>query len=1087
MADGQQRSYSSNAGKAAAATPNVHAGGCPACVKTGLPILLVRPGLADRKYAASRMEKYQPLLDAHVAGPALTFGGYALRTLRAGYVMVFHETPHTADLKASGGWQAYQVSDGGYLAPYPLQTVEGAGQKAEEAFTCQRTAAYASAMLLVIPEAKAAGKVWIGYSDHPWASPVRDFYASDHGKRAARMTLVDARSASCARSIPLTESNISLIADYDQSPPDNYLLQSPYPPLATAPDMTGVPGTRPETAADVLAQAQVMIKACKGEYTPDHLKIVSLPDAIGVTAETAGARLSQCNSAQQWLLDPKATDEKRPWRLQTALSIEGLLKELDARNKAHKQKLAELREEGLDGQKVTKEQFDQMVKSGRLPEDSIFSRTGKIVAKGEWLPDEIGSKATGHIYLQSDFGVDKSTENFKEKVLAKLGKDGKYPFREFLEKHNERVKADREHLAQVEMDHKVWVLSDARKLVTQYDFARTVPMDGLHFALCVRDITHGGAMTDNGLVWYAGFVDQDPAAADAILIQALLGNQDAFFKTFTVKSTVKQIKNLLKVFEDAAKVEDASKLKLDQRLVKSFPFFDKTVAAAPVLKRMLDLVANPLATVSGGVVLGLLKRREISQKAAEQFERLMASIIDTVKPDSVATAQIRFDLALAYWRTADRRIRMPQGDQPIHGPESPSGSRAGKVKSLVLAGSLSMAMQVPESLGKQMVTVWRFGGRIGDDAKFWAKSTATAMRTGSPAFNSAAAVLQAISLARIPEKLIYGTEEERRAAAAGIITGGMGLVAATFELGESVIKEAEKAKGIAVEVGKARYLKMIAGKISAAAMFVEAAIEYIAIYGRIQKKDYDAAVLHFIQATLLAGAATATWVGANTVFSAGVSATSAGFLGLSLTGWGLILAAAGLLVGYIALLMQDTPIEEWASRCIWGGDDLDNQWGSPQREQQELNKILIGIKLELSCGIEWIKSLGASFAASESLTISMREDTILWKSAEVRLWIPNGLRDHIRHRLTFSVIGSDGVLTTIYSFIDGVGKQEAELSGVYNLELDDKSIDNVIFIKVHLDGQLFRSTQAELLISDLDVIGDDEFARNVLLQEVLKD
>ncbi|KWV14715.1 hypothetical protein ATB53_13055 [Xanthomonas translucens] len=50
------------------------------------------------------------------------------------------------------------------------------------------------------------------------------------------------------------------------------------------------------------------------------------------TAETATARLTQCNSATHWFYDKNKQSEQRPWRLQTALSIEGLLKQFNGRN-----------------------------------------------------------------------------------------------------------------------------------------------------------------------------------------------------------------------------------------------------------------------------------------------------------------------------------------------------------------------------------------------------------------------------------------------------------------------------------------------------------------------------------------------------------------------------------------------------------------------------------------------------------------------------------------------------------------------------------------------------------------------------------
>ncbi|WP_353849522.1 hypothetical protein [Xanthomonas oryzae] len=40
---------------------------------------------------------------------------------------------------------------------------------------------------------------------------------------------------------------------------------------------------------------------------------------------------------------------------------------------------------------------------------------------------------------------------------------------------------------------------------------------------------------------------------------------------------------------------------------------------------------------------------------------------------------------------------------------------------------------------------------------------------------------------------------------------------------------------------------------------------------------------------------------------------------MSWTGWGLVLIGLGLMTGYVAMRLQDTPTEEWAAKSIWGG------------------------------------------------------------------------------------------------------------------------------------------------------------------------
>ncbi|WP_341809138.1 T6SS effector BTH_I2691 family protein [Xanthomonas oryzae pv. oryzicola] len=1094
MADGQQPTYSSNAQQAAATTPAGQASGCTACVKAGLPFLVLRPGLADAAYAEPKQPACAALLDKDVAGPKLRFGRYVMRTLRAGYLMVYYASPHTAELKANKGWQAFQVSDGGYLAPYPLDMIEHSGAKADSAFTCQRTAAYASAMLLVIPEPKHAGKVWVGYSDHPWSKPVRDFYASHSSKRDARMTMIDVPNVACSRSMPLTAGTVAtIVADYDPSPPKNHLLDTPYPPLSQGREATGTAGVRPETVAHLMQEAEKLVKATKGQYTLDQLKIVSVPDAVGMTAETATARLTQCNSAKRWLYDKNKQSEQRPWRLQTALSIEGLLKEIDERNNAAKQNLQELQQRGMGGKKVTRAEFDRMIKNKELPPGTYFQESGRVTESGEYIPDF----SKGTIVLQNGHGLDQDTAKLKQQVLDKLkSKEGAYPFRDFLQRYTAMVEADLKKLAQVELDHQVWIQSAARKLVTDNDCAQQIRMDGLHFASLVADITNGGAMTDKGLEWYSAFLSDDPEHKEALLTRALLGNQDAFHKAFKATKLHKEAKNLFKLFEDASKAADGQ-LQADQRLLKAFPFYDKTVASLPTLKTMAAAAGHPLIAVAGGVALSMEKKKAWSAAAGAAFERLMAGLLEAAGPGKQASQmELRFGQAVQFWQMAGERLRQSSAEAASQATGS-LPRQAGKVKSLVLAGSLAMAIKTPDALAEQVVKVWRFGedvgqqtGKVaalaGDELKLWGDATAKALREGSAAFTAAGGVLQAYAIAKAFHTLTFGSDKERQVASVGLLGAGMGLAAVTLELGEALYKQVDKAKGIDAAVGRARVLKWTAGRISAAGLVIDAVLSAATAYSRLKTKDADSAYLFVAQGFIFSGAAYASWMGAQATYAASgmtgagaasASAASAGMLGLSWTGWGLVLIGLGLMAGYIAMRLQDTPTEEWAAKSIWGVADADVKWRSPQREQEELNKMLLGIRVEFEYSTEWIKSLGASAAAADNPIVG-NDDASLWsKAITVRLWMPQDLRGHLNYMLAVVLADSAAISTTVYTYRNGAGVMQAMPPGVDEARLQSEA--DVVVIEIGVDGARYRSAQLEV------TIGESSGERQVLVQQLL--
>ncbi|OWB25575.1 hypothetical protein XocBAI21_20380 [Xanthomonas oryzae pv. oryzicola] len=200
-------------------------------------------------------------------------------------------------------------------------------------------------------------------------------------------------------------------------------------------------------------------------------------------------------------------------------------------------------------------------------------------------------------------------------------------------------------------------------------------------------------------------------------------------------------------------------------------------------------------------------------------------------------------------------------------------------------------------------------------------------------------------------------------------------------------------------------------------------------------------------------------------------------LGLFWTGWGLVLIGLGLMAGYVAMRLQDTPTEEWTAKSIWGVADADVKWGSPQREQEELNKLLMGIRVEFEYGTEWVKSLGASAAAADTPSM-VGEDARLWsKTVTTRLWMPQDLRGHLSYMLAVVLSDLKGVSTTVYAYSNGQGTMPARLAGVDEARLQSEA--DVVVIELGVDGSLYRSAQLEV------TIGESSGERQVLVQQLV--
>ncbi|MGJ7605068.1 T6SS effector BTH_I2691 family protein [Variovorax sp. LT1R20] len=1140
MADTTSPTYSAAAQKAAAGTPGCAAGGCPACIKAGLPVLLVRPGLAERKYAKDKQDAARPLLDKHTAEVALTYSSYVMRTLRAGFVVVYYKTPHTPQLISDEGWQIFRVSDGGYLSPFPLHAVPYTNSTShDDGFVCQRSDAYANAMLLVIPEAQYAGSVWVGYSDHPWSKPVRDLYASSEELRLKRMTLIEASQGKAERAMPLTEKAIlELVADYDKKRQPNDLLGTPFPPLSLHKVAPGKAGVRPETARQVIQAAQRLVAASEGQYAMSHVHMVSVPDAVGVTSESAYMRLTQCNSAASWIGKQKNGE----WLLQSALAIEGLLKEIDARGDSAKQHMQDVAY--LNGKPITKAEFQRQQEAGKFPPQARWepNRRESPVPRAGSYPDFSG----GRIVLPSEGEIDDGTADLKTRVLNKLASNGRtnYPFRKFLQEFERLSKADKYLLAQIEPDHGMWLQSDARKLVTENDFGPKERIDGLHYAHVVAQITLGGHMSITGLEWYKALVSDSPYDSQALLTRAMLGNQVDFFDVFKSTKIHKETKNIFKLFEETREAfvntgrgVIAAPLASQQWLAK-YPFYNTAIASIPALKNAAALVASPLIGIAGAVVMARKGTDPLSSAIREEYKALMCDIIEAtgLNGTKAHAVKMRLSEAVSYWESVRAEIA-----RNAAGEASRAGNAVvGRLRKSFQAGGLSLALaghfrgidmiidvwvftnESPEKLSQLAAAAGRTAaGTTTARAIGWtaaqlttlARGSAVAMSGGTAAFSLAGAMLHGLSLKKSAEMLEHGSQEQRRAAWFGLANSGLGVVGAMAEVSEQVLKESGEMLNTALKdsgrhwVDRANRAKLLASRLSALGLFVDAGFAAVNACARFEKNDTDSGTAYLASGVLFgmagwAGLMAAAQVGAEAAaVSAGTaSVASTGLLGLSWTGWGLILIGLAVSVGYIAVLLKDTPTEEWVAKTIWRGAaskpffSLDSaEWGSFEVEQQELNKLLMGIRVEFdySMGVQDTMSTYGRNLTQEAIIRGspfggaakdpIKEEIGVFKSIDLRLWMPQTLRDNLEWSIDITLDNPGGGSTSVYVLGRGyVYSSTKDLGGVADPKLTEEKKNGFTHLEIPVDAVRYPGAQARV------VVRADALSQDYVINEVIR-
>ncbi|MBE1161105.1 T6SS effector BTH_I2691 family protein [Dyella acidiphila] len=925
MADGQ--GYSGNAQAAAATSPSCTPGKCAACEKAGLPVLLVRPGAADNQYAKTQQTVIAPLLKK-VATPSLAQSGYVMRTLRDGYVYAYYQHPPTAQIKAQKGWQVFRVSTGGYLQPYSIAGLPVPGSKQDVEFACKRADGYANAMVFVIPNAKQAGKVWVGFSDNPWSDKVRDNYAASESLRDQRMACIDAPGAKCDHSLPLNEKNIgTAIADFDAKHAAQAFKGNPYPPLAK----------RNESPRNIVAAAASIAKAGK-QFTPEQSLIVSVPDPVGVTTELAQRRLTLCNSAGEWLAAQKDTKGKPDgaWKLQSALTIQGLLKIADQQGVVRNQ--ANAKQASLNGKPISADQFAAQQSAGKLPQDATFE------------PDVVGSmpdggpiydSSHGTIRLSSAAEIKSDVDSFKQKVLDRLKGDGK-DYQNFLNTFNQKAKNDTDRVKAFDADYGKWLNGD-RKLVTDHDFDDSNHADGVAYAQVVSNVTLGGPKSEDSLAWFKNFLTSDPKDKNNLLVRAMLGNQQSFFQWITTS-------------DQHAKTNDMVKTVFDLKPVQGV-----LGKGEPVAKIIASAYAHPIMAVIGATMAGLASKQELDTKVREVVKKLSQAVMGKTEDVPVALVKVTmpFREAVKAWTASLNEVKRvtKQADK--------------QVKSLILAGAIELNVAGMPGLAEKMVDVycwtketpdkvaeaakgtsdklryalrpaeenlnqaWKATTKFLDDAgvtSFFRNAGAT-LKNGDAMLSVGAGVLQLVVINEAMETFKTGTPEEREGAAYSLASAALGVATAAFEIG----KTAAKALG---KTAAKELLERVAGSFNALATAIDATSAGIAAFHEYQDSNKAASTAHAIQAMAFGGAAI---IGAVTTFGVFGAEGATVLAGLSLTGWGLILVALGVIAGFVAVMLQDTPTQKWAAKTIWGS--ASEGWGSLEREQTEINAILINIKV----------------------------------------------------------------------------------------------------------------------------------------------
>ncbi|MEF3062401.1 hypothetical protein V4C85_21315 [Ralstonia solanacearum] len=194
----------------------------------------------------------------------------------------------------------------------------------------------------------------------------------------------------------------------------------------------------------------------------------------------------------------------------------------------------------------------------------------------------------------------------------------------------------------------------------------------------------------------------------------------------------------------------------------------------------------------------------------------------------------------------------------------------------------------------------------------------------------------------------------------------------------------------------------------------------------------------------------------------GITAISFGVIGL-------ILVAAGVLVGLFILIVKDRPPEAWAVKTIWG--TAEKKWGDILSEEREANKVLLCAQIDFSFRWNVIENLGSSALAADGVGFFGQEQSYT-REAWLRFIWPETLRKRLSWEMRVYASGSNGEkLVGVASYMGG-GVVSSALSGPLDgvtPSFSEKSEDGVttLVLSSTVDMMRFRSARATVQVFTL--------------------
>lgn len=268
---------------------------CPNCNKSGLAILPVRYCVVPKE-----VDAFVPApLGNKVLTVPLRNHNYALRTLRQGFLYLFHEKhPSGSHIK----WEVYAVSEAGTLWKMPSAS---AIRLVSEAPQCARNGHNLPASVITIEEPQHCKRVWLAFSEHIWSAETLADFERDVKLRDRRMQCLEPATWIAAggyrHGLAASKRNIEQILEYRPRYDAGTLNRrgmrniskpakdgSYFKEVLARESTVHISYARPDQSETVASLMQQIGKQTKGKDHPPM--IMGLWDAVGIVHELNGYR-----------------------------------------------------------------------------------------------------------------------------------------------------------------------------------------------------------------------------------------------------------------------------------------------------------------------------------------------------------------------------------------------------------------------------------------------------------------------------------------------------------------------------------------------------------------------------------------------------------------------------------------------------------------------------------------------------------------------------------------------------------------------------------------------------------------------------